>query len=1216
MDAMLMFWALLALCFFAAPWVFGLRALARAREAHERLDEMERRSAALERRLDRGAEPVAAAAAEERSEPLPTTVVAPPPAPKPTAPEPAIPSPAARPPPAAAGASIAGDAATLEERIALVWFTRTGALAVLVGSAFFFKYAIDNAWMGPAGRVALGAVAGVGAVAFGEAIRRRARALYVQAVQGAGVAILFIATFASHALYHLVPVTVAFAAVAVIALAAGALAIRGRSEIVLALALLGALLAPVLLSTGEDRPAALFGWLLLTGGAALAISARLGFRVVPWIALAGSAALFAGWYDRFFSVSPPEPAGAGFAGYDGGSYWPLARRAVPLAFGAAFLAGWLAAWERARCDAPRLWADAWLVASIVAGHLLLWSLVIDRPSAAALVLAALGALAAALLRRAERRALLPGSTALGLLLAAISAASATYTLHHAWLAAAAVVCALHLAVAAHAWLVAGDALDVPTTAAAVLSGLAFAGFTVELTATRESLLRAALVGAAGAAELAVGAAVLARARAHATSLLGASLGLLAGAAALLLSGASITVVWAAMACAAVALGARQRDPWWVGGGCALFAAAALRVLAVDLGATEAARWTFLNTLGREGSLGPGLLDGRAVALGGAAAALLVAASRAAAAGAPFQRVAAVLATAAQAFLLTLAVTEVHALLLALPSPPPAGDAGAFEVFRTEVLRARADQATRLDTATTLVMGGFAGLLVGIGFWARQLLWRVLGLALFAATLAKLVFLDAWSLSRLQQVLVFLGVGGLLLAAAFLYARFGRRLVALFREGGGAPPGAGGTAGPGAALLVLLAAAAAAGPDRAAALDVRPFRDERAIAGVTAPGLWAFEVDAALFRESLAAPGTLADVRIAGPRGDEVTWALRDVAAGEPEATFPVVVLDPAVFPDGSVRAVLDLGRAGERHGEIRLMLDGDDFLRIVRIETSDDGRRYGVVAEGARVWAVRGVPEARRTWVRHPQSDARWTRVTLLPGAGQPPRISGATLARPVDLAPVTRSLDVAGPPRRSADGRTSLYDLDLGAAGLPVTALELAIDGAGFERPARTWASADGSHWAPAGGGLLWRALPGAPAPGEREGLRLDAASEGRRFLRVEVHDGDAPPLAIRGARLLWRAREIALSAGEAGPHALYVGAASVAAPAYDLGAVLARSPGTAAGRAELGGAVPNPSHAEISPELPFTERHRVAIGAGIGLLVAALAAWAFRLLRAGPEA
>jgi uncharacterized membrane protein len=46
---------------------------------------------------------------------------------------------------------------------------------------------------------------------------------------------------------------------------------------------------------------------------------------------------------------------------------------------------------------------------------------------------------------------------------------------------------------------------------------------------------------------------------------------------------------------------------------------------------------------------------------------------------------------------------------------------------------------------------------------------------------KLALVDIWSLQRVHQMLVLLGVGALLVAAGFFYARFGRRLVALLRD---------------------------------------------------------------------------------------------------------------------------------------------------------------------------------------------------------------------------------------------------------------------------------------------------------------------------------------------------------------------------------------------------------------------------------------------------
>ncbi|HTN51809.1 MAG TPA: DUF2339 domain-containing protein, partial [Anaeromyxobacter sp.] len=771
-----------------------------------------------------------------------------------------------------------------------------------------------------------------------------------------------------------------------------------------------------------------------------------------------------------------------------------------------------------------------------------------------------------------------------------------------WIAAAGFVAVTYLAILARAWLGRAGAPGPGSTAAAALAGLAFAGFALHLTEDTQALLRAALVGGAGAAEVALGAAVAGRDRARATTLLGAALALLAGAAAFLFSGATITVVWAAMACATAVLAARERDPWWLGGAIALFAAALVRLAAFDALAVERARELFLSSAGAEGRLGPLLLlNPRALALAATALALLLAARAAARAGEGWRVAAGGLATVGWTLAVMLAVTEARDLVLTLPATPPPGDRAAFAALRQAVGSARLEQEAALSATTSLVMAACAALLVAGGFVFRDALQRWLGLALFGMVLGKLLLADVWRLSRLLQVAVFVGVGVLLLAAAFLYARFGKRIAALLREG---PPGG--------ALLVLLAAGLAF-PARA--LDPSPFRVVREIGGVERAGLHALEVDPVLLRESRAPGATLGDVRIRDAGGAEVPWALRLVGGEPAERTVEGKVIDPVVLPDGAVRAVVDLGPSPPRHGELRLDLEGKEFLRAVRLEVSDDGRRYGLLAEGARVWSIAGGGDARRTAVRHPLSEARYARVTLLPGAGDPPRIVGARAAPGDAPEPSYRTLPAqALPAKRSPDGRETLLDLDLGAPGLPVESLALEVATPAFERRVRVLAGPDGAHWTPVGGGVVWRALPGE-AGAAAEGLRLAAEGGGRRFLRLAIADGDSPPLQVTAVHPGWRPRELVFQAAAAGAHQLLVGA-DVARPAYDLAGLLARNGAAPAAPARLGPERPNPAFHEGAPALPFSERHRGALAAGLAVLLGVLALWAVRLLRGGGPA
>ncbi|HEX6838583.1 MAG TPA: DUF2339 domain-containing protein, partial [Polyangia bacterium] len=355
------------------------------------------------RRAIAGVPPPPAAVAEPPpvviAEPPPAAVVEPPPAAVVEPPPAAV----VEPPPAAA------PAASLEEKIALVWFTRIGAAVLLLGVAWFFKYAVDNDWIGPLGRVALGALAGAAVLVFAEATRPRTRAVYVQVLTGVGLALLFFTAYAAHAFYHLIPAAAAFAAVAVVTLLGGALAIHHRGESILVLSLVAGLLAPVLLSTGEDRPAALFSYLFVLTGAAFWAALRMSFRWATWIAIAGPPLLFAGWYGRFFDVTPPPAHPTVDAPLETlvGPYFALRHRAAPLVAVAVFFAEWIAVYAAARRRAlARLWPLAILCAAALAAHAGFAALLYDRPVVLGAVLAALGLASSLLFGRESRKGLL------------------------------------------------------------------------------------------------------------------------------------------------------------------------------------------------------------------------------------------------------------------------------------------------------------------------------------------------------------------------------------------------------------------------------------------------------------------------------------------------------------------------------------------------------------------------------------------------------------------------------------------------------------------------------------------------------------------------------------------------------------------------------------------------------------------------------------------
>jgi hypothetical protein len=232
-----------------------------------------------------------------------------------------------------------------EQRLA-TWFTRIGAGALLLGILYFYKYAVDNEWIGPAGRVAAGAGIGLVIIIVAEVIRAKTKPAFVQVLLGVGLAFLYVTAYASSAFYHLVAVPAAFGINAIILVLGAVLAWRHRAEAVLVLVSIAGFMNPVLLSTGEDRPFALFTYLLAMTSVTLIVAVKERFRIAVAISVVGVAALFMGWYDRYFEVfdhrglewaadRPPEELV--------GAYLELSARLVPLVFVALFTAQWLVA---------------------------------------------------------------------------------------------------------------------------------------------------------------------------------------------------------------------------------------------------------------------------------------------------------------------------------------------------------------------------------------------------------------------------------------------------------------------------------------------------------------------------------------------------------------------------------------------------------------------------------------------------------------------------------------------------------------------------------------------------------------------------------------------------------------------------------------------------------------------------------------------------------
>ncbi len=184
----------------------------------------------------------------------------------------------------------------LENIIGGSWFNWIGIIAFTFGVAFFLKYAFENEWIGPAGRVTLGAAAGLSILFFADRLRARGLRQYAYVLSGGGILILYLSIYAAFNFYRLVEQPVAFVLMALVTMVAVLLSVRHDALAIAILGLIGGFLTPLLLSTGRDNQIGLFTYVALLDAGVLALAYFKRWRSLDFMSFACTTLMFFGWH--------------------------------------------------------------------------------------------------------------------------------------------------------------------------------------------------------------------------------------------------------------------------------------------------------------------------------------------------------------------------------------------------------------------------------------------------------------------------------------------------------------------------------------------------------------------------------------------------------------------------------------------------------------------------------------------------------------------------------------------------------------------------------------------------------------------------------------------------------------------------------------------------------------------------------------------------------
>ena len=181
-------------------------------------------------------------------------------------------------------------------------FSAVAGIALVIAAIFFLRYSIEQGWLQPPVRVAIGVLTGVSLLVVCERKAARRYAITANALDAAAVSILFATFFAAHALWHLVPALPTFLLLALVATVAVLLSIRHESLFIAVLGLLGGFSTPALLSTGENRPIPLFGYLLLLNVGLAWVARERGWPLLTGLSLVLTTLYQWGWVFKFLDA--------------------------------------------------------------------------------------------------------------------------------------------------------------------------------------------------------------------------------------------------------------------------------------------------------------------------------------------------------------------------------------------------------------------------------------------------------------------------------------------------------------------------------------------------------------------------------------------------------------------------------------------------------------------------------------------------------------------------------------------------------------------------------------------------------------------------------------------------------------------------------------------------------------------------------------------------
>jgi uncharacterized membrane protein len=182
----------------------------------------------------------------------------------------------------------------LEKFIGENLVSKIGIAILVLAIGFFVKYAIDQNWVGPVGRVAIGILCGGILIGLAHKMRNSYRS-FSSILAGGGLAVFYFTITLAFQQFHLFSQTMAFVIMLVITVFAVVLSILYNKQELAVIALVGGFAAPFLVSTGNGNYKVLFTYLIILNSGLLIIAYYKAWRILNLLSFIFTVFMYGTW---------------------------------------------------------------------------------------------------------------------------------------------------------------------------------------------------------------------------------------------------------------------------------------------------------------------------------------------------------------------------------------------------------------------------------------------------------------------------------------------------------------------------------------------------------------------------------------------------------------------------------------------------------------------------------------------------------------------------------------------------------------------------------------------------------------------------------------------------------------------------------------------------------------------------------------------------------